>query len=84
VTLRNEGGFATAAGQIVPRHLVCIESDESGKITGNYVLADQLAECLAEEAKRAAAREASRADRAASNAKFMARRRLVVANEGGE
>jgi hypothetical protein len=84
VSLRAEGGFSTAEGQPVPFHLVCIESDASGKITGNYVLAEQLADWLAAEAAKAAAREAGKAAREASNAKFLARPRLVVANEGGE
>ena len=84
VSLRAEGGFATPEGQPVPFHLVCIDYTPDGKITGNYVLADQLTDWLAAEAAKAAAREAGKAAREASNAAFLARPKLRTFNSREE
>jgi hypothetical protein len=83
VNPRAGGGIETVDGVKVPLHLVS-QRWVAGKFAGSYVVASLLAEWIASEKAAADAREATKAARAASNAAFLARPRLVVAKEGGE
>ena len=70
-------------GAKVPEYLIG-NLWEEGKWVCEIVIREQLEKHISDEAEKIAKREATRAAREASNEVFLARPRLVVANEGGE